>query len=95
MSKMGDAEMFRRIFRPLTVITVVGFIISLILAPKPGVHTIKATPHITDVVVNSGKLTFMSIVFGTLSYAFLGVIIEFVYWLIKRGRMNADRSGRS
>ena len=78
--------MIRRMFRPFIIITIVGFIISLISSPKPGVHVVKNGPHITNVVSNSTTLSIMSIVMGTLSFVMIGVIVEIIFWIVKKMR---------
>ena len=90
--KWGDFGVFKRIFRPITIITVVGFIITLIKSPKPGIYISHFGshfgPHITDTVNNSTFVFVSSLIGGTLTYFFLGIIGEIIFWIIKRKRTN-------
>lgn len=80
--------MIRRIFRPFTVITLVGFIIALFFSPKPGVHIIHDGPSITNIVNTSNLMFLGAVLFGTFGYFLLGVVIEVAIWMIKRHRIN-------
>ena len=72
------------IFRPITLFTLVGVVVSLIYAPKPGIQILNESSHVKDVIYNSTSL-FLHIVFvGTFNFAMLGIIIEVINWLIKR-----------
>ena len=75
--------MIKIIFRPITIITVVGFIITLISSPKPGVHITHLGPHTTQIVHNSTSVFVVTLISGILIYFVLGIIGEIIFWIIK------------
>ena len=75
--------MIKSIFRPITIITVVGFIITLIGSPKPGVHITHLGLHTTQILHNSTLVFKATLIWGTLTYFLLGIIGEIIFWIIK------------